>query len=241
MEIVPFCPICGSTRFEPFNGRPRARCSNCRAVERTRILYSVLNREGVLRNGMQILHVAPETGLIRRLKSLAGRYVPADRDVSRFAKLLPEAKKIDLCSFETGEWGTFDLVLHMHVLAQLPCDPAAALARLAATLAPGGTMYFSVPIRRDSATVQDPTFSMRPDERKSRFGHEDNWRMFGDSDAERVLGARLPGRLEVVDLSAYLGAEDMYLAALVPAKARITSDTIFRYRNPVGDRRQYPS
>jgi len=206
-------------------------------VERTRILFSVLNREGTLRNGMQILHLSPETGLSRRLKSLAGRYVPADRDVSRYVKLLPEAKKIDLCNFDAAEFGTFDLILHMHVLAQLPCDPASALARLAATLSPGGAMYFSVPIRRDSATVQDPAYAMRPEERKSSFGHEDNWRMFGDRDAERVLGAMLPGRLEVIDLTTYLGVEELYLAALAPAKARITSDTIFRYRNPVGEKR----
>lgn len=231
MELAPFCPICGSTRFEVFNGRPRARCSNCRAVERTRILYAILNREGSLRKGMQILHLAPETGLSRRLKSLAGRYVPADRDVTRYAKLLPEAKKIDLCNFDAAEYGTFDLILHMHVLAQLPCDAASVVAKLAGMLSPGGSMYFSVPIRRETVTTQDATFSLRPEERKARFGHEDNWRMFGDADVERVLGARLPGRLEIVDLSDYFGVEEIFQMAVAPAKTRLNADTIFKYRN----------
>lgn len=231
MDIVPFCPICGSTRFEAFNGRPRARCSNCRAVERTRILFGVLSRQGVLRKGMQVLHLAPETGLALRLKSLAGRYVPADRDVTRYAKLLPEAMKIDLCTFDAASLGSFDLILHMHVLAQLPCDPSAVLAKLAGMLAPGGAMYFSVPVRRESLTVEDTTFSLKPEERKSRFGHEDNWRMFGDGDVERVLAARFPGRLEVVELSDYFGVEEIFQMGLAPARTRLNSDTIFRYRS----------
>lgn len=230
MDVVPFCPICGSARFEAFNGRPRARCSNCRAVERTRILFAILNREGLLRKGMQILHLAPETGLARRLKSLAGRYVPADRDVTRYSKILPEARKIDLCNLGGADLGTFDLILHMHVLAQLPCDAAGVLSRLAGMLAPGGTMYFSVPIRRESATVQDPTFALKPEERKTRFGNEENWRMFGDRDVERTLGAGIPGRLEIVDLSDYFGVEEIFQMGIAPARTRLNSDTIFKYK-----------
>ena len=178
---------------------------------------------------MQILHLAPETGLARRLKSLAGRYVPADRDVSRYAKVLPEAKGIDLCNLDGVDLDAFDLILHMHVLAQLPCDPASVLAKLAGMLVPGGTMYFSVPIRRDSPTVQDPTFSLIPEERKRRFGHEDNWRMFGDADVEKVLGAQLPGRLAVIDPSDYFGVEEVFQMGVAPAKTRLNSDTIFKF------------
>lgn len=230
MELVAFCPICGSTRFEIYNGRSRARCSNCRAMERTRILYAILNREGVLRKGMGILHVAPEAGLGRRLKSLAGRYVPADRDVSRFASLFPETRRIDLCDFDVAEFGSFDLILHMHVLSHLPCDPAHVLAKLVAMLSPAGVMYFSVPIRRDAYTLDDPTYTLKPEERKRRFGHEDHWRMFGDRDVERLLGERLPERLEIADLSAYYGAEEISRLGVPQAVTRLNGDTIFRVR-----------
>jgi len=229
MQLAAFCPICGSTRFEIFNGRSRARCTNCRAVERTRILYALLNRDGALRKGIHILHLSPETGLAWRLKSLAGRYVPADRDVSRFAKVLPEAKRIDLCNFDAAEFGTFDLILHSHVLTQLPCNGSSILAKLAGMLTPGGSMYFSVPIRRDSVTIEDTTFSLRPEDRKARYGSEDNWRMFGERDVERVLSERLPGKLQIVELSDYFGTEEISQMGLTPAKTRLNSDTIFKY------------
>lgn len=230
MELVAFCPICGSTRFEIYNGRSRARCSNCRAMERTRILYAILNREGSLRKGMAILHIAPEAGLGRRLKSLAGRYVPADRDVSRYATLFPETRKIDLCNFDVAEFGSFDLILHTHVLSHVPCDPALVLAKLASMLSPGGAMYFSVPIRRNAVTMDDPGYSLGPEERKRRFGHEDHWRMFGDGDVERVLNEQLSDKLEIADLSAYYGAEEISRLGVPQASTRLNGDTIFRLR-----------
>jgi hypothetical protein len=183
---------------------------------------------------MQILHVAPETGLARRLKSLAGRYVPVDRDISRYSTLMPEAKQIDLCSFDAAALGRFDLILHMHVLSQLPCDPSSVLVKLAGMLSDGGAMYFSVPIRRDFFTIQDPSYSLGPEGRKARFGSEENWRMFGDGDVEEVLGAKLPGRLAPVDPSDYFGVEELFQMSIAPANTRLCGDSIFKYLAPVG-------
>jgi hypothetical protein len=180
---------------------------------------------------MQILHVAPETGLARRLKSLAGRYVPVDRDVSRFSTLMPEAKKVDLCSFDAEVLGTFDLILHMHVLPQLPCDPSSVLAKLVGMLSEGGAMYFSVPIRRNFFTIQDTSYSLSREERKNRFGNEENWRVFGDGDVESVLNARLNGRLEVVDPSDYYGIEEIFQIGVTPMTSRLNGDTIFKFKN----------
>lgn len=180
---------------------------------------------------MQILHVAPETGLARRLKSLAGRYVPVDRDISRYSTLMPEAKQIDLCSFDAAALGTFDLILHMHVLSQLPCDPSSVLVKLAGMLSDGGAMYFSVPIRRDFFTIQDPSYSLGPEGRKARFGSEENWRVFGDGDVESMLNARLPGRLEVVDPSEYYSVEEIFQIGVAPTVSRLNGDTIFKFKN----------
>src|SRR4051812_31067211 len=96
MKLLPRCSICGNSEFLSFNGRTAVRCSNCHSMERSRLMFSLLERTGQLRHGISILHFAPEFGLAARLKPLAEKYVLADLEVEQYAKAFPDAETIDL-------------------------------------------------------------------------------------------------------------------------------------------------
>ena len=67
------CPICQSVKFQAFNGRENARCLGCLSVERTRLLWMVLERLDIIKPGIRVLHFAPELPLLMRFHSLLGR------------------------------------------------------------------------------------------------------------------------------------------------------------------------
>jgi len=223
----PFCPICGATDFIEFNNRPQARCANCGAMERTRLLYGILNRQGVLSPKMSVLHLAPEPGLAGRLRRLATRYVPADIDISQYLTFLPEIQRLDLCDFQSGDLGHFDLILHMHVLEHVPCSIDTVLRKLGQSLNPGGRMYFSVPIRSAAETDEDLNPSLTGDERKVRFGQHDYQRIFGDADVVEMFRRALGPDLHLVDPLAYFTQQEVRLMGVKIDVGKLSGHSIF--------------
>lgn len=210
------CPICDSRDFVDFNGRTRVRCAKCHSMERTRLMFAAMQRTNALWQGMNILHFAPESGLGARLRKLAGRYVPADIDVSQYAKQFPEAERIDLCSDDLSRFaGQFDLVVHSHVLEHLPCSVGQVLRNMAACLKPNGTMFFAVPIRKNAKSIEeDPSERLSGDERKRRFGQFDHVRIFGDQDVKTIFRSALGSRVDVFPMTEHFTEEEAAILAI---------------------------
>ena len=94
---------------------------------------------------------------------------------------------------------TFDAILCVHVLEEIP-DDRAAMHELFRLVKPGGWVLVSVPTRIDQETYEDPSISTPRDRRRA----------FGEEAHVRVYGRDLTGRLEEcgfrveVDLAAHL-------------------------------------
>jgi SAM-dependent methyltransferase len=181
------CPICEREyrRFRDQHGRRDALCPNpaCMTVERHRLLWLLLTGElGLGRRPARVLHVAPEPGLIRRLRPLPGvDYTGVDME-SPFADI-----HADLCELPFSD-DSYDLVICSHVLEHVPRD-GAALAEIRRVLAPEGTAILMYPIdHRRQTTDEDPTVT-DPVERKRRFGQFDHVRMYGRDHLARLTSA----------------------------------------------------
>ncbi len=226
------CPICGSDQFEDFNGRVNARCSSCRAVERNRMMWMLLEKLGGFKEGARVLHLAPEMGLVRRFKELSGdKYHATDFDPERYASKIVTVRKLDLCT-DLADIAdeSYDLILHSHVLEHVPCDVSAVLREMDRILAPGGLHFLSVPFR-GTTTAEDLSPDLTEAERKTRFGQEDHMRIFGTESLTEMLRDVWGDHKHLVEM-AEIFSRDELRSAVIPTDAwrGISSHSIFHYR-----------
>ena len=122
------CPVCSGGEFQEFNGRENARCARCRSMERTRLLWMILDRIGMFRPGQRVLHFAPEMPLAKRFAELSGdRYHACDIDPARYSSSFAQVRPFDLCKdLVKLPSRSFDLIIHNHVLEHLACDVEAS-------------------------------------------------------------------------------------------------------------------
>jgi SAM-dependent methyltransferase len=226
------CPICDSTQFESFNGRVNARCSSCRAVERNRTMWMILDRLGAFKPGLRVLHMAPELGLVRKFKELSGDdYHATDFDVDRYNSKFVKMRRLDLCTdLTTIPDESYDLILHSHVLEHIPCSVPHVLGELDRILKPGGLHFLSVPFR-GATTTENLSPDLTEAERKQMFGQEDHMRIFGTESFVKLLrdvwgeGKHLVEPIEIF-------SRDQLRTAAIPTNAwhGISSHSIFHYR-----------
>lgn len=236
MKSINYCPICGSHDIVPFNNRPNARCANCGGLERTRYLYLLLNRMGLLSPKASILHLAPEPGLFRKLSTLTSGYEAKDYDPSQYVKWSPEVGFANLCDVEGTVRQKYDLILHNHVLEHVPCSVSRVLQNLRERLKPRGIMLFSVPIRIGSETSEDISPEITHEERHARFGQWDHLRLFGDKDVLNVLYGKEQNPVKLIDPSMYLSGAELSEAAVPPAVCGLTGHSIFALEAKNGQR-----
>jgi SAM-dependent methyltransferase len=180
-----YCPACGAStrRFGSYGikARPDARCLVCNSSERERAQCLLIERclaprlaqHGVVR----ILHLAPEPGIERRLRAIAGaEYISGDIEQGRAMQV------VDLTNLAFGD-ASLDLLFVSHVLEHIE-DDARAIAEMRRVLKPGGLVLVEVPVLRQK-TLED--FSIR-----TAVGRE---RAFGQSDHVRVCGLDYAERL----------------------------------------------
>jgi SAM-dependent methyltransferase len=139
------CPICGYSGpfvdVHPATGmRPNAQCPKCNGAERHRIQWLTLDRiQSTLDfSKMDILHVAPESFLKRRLKQSFRSYTSADlsgRNVDHQA---------DLSRLQFAD-ASYDFVYASHVLEHIKED-AKAISEVRRILRPKGVAVLAVPI-----------------------------------------------------------------------------------------------
>lgn len=185
------CPVCAARvrGFATYAGRPGARCPRCDALERHRHLWLYLERHPeLLRPGTQIVHIAPERPLARRLRAVPGvEYLSGDLDPGAGERVL-DLRALDLPDQSAG------LILCVHVLEHVD-DDRRALRELRRVLRPGGTAILQVP-RRPGPTVEEEAPGT-PAERLARFGQEDHVRVYGDDYEQRLRDAGLAVRTDV--------------------------------------------
>ncbi len=229
------CPICGGTEFKDYNNRPDVCCAQCRSLERSRLLWLVLDKIGVLdRPNVSIFHAAPEKCLLEQFATRwPDSYFACDIAPERYKNNLCRIHQIDLCKdLASIESNQYDIVIHNHVLEHLPCSVEMVLKELNRVLAPGGTHLFSVPFRGQS-TDEDLSPNLTPSERTARFAQSDHMRIFGTVDFPQFLQVNFGGAVKRLEVEQYF-SEAQLVESNIPAETfrNTNGHSIFIYSKP---------
>lgn len=195
--MTPACNLCGSTLFREMNGRPNAYCARCGSYERTRIMKLALDRIG-LSTEATVFHLAPERGLWEWLVANTKFCIGADIDPSNYP-YVPGIRRLDLCDPRALDGlGSFDLIIHSHVIELVPCNWSAVMLRLHRLLKPEGWHVFSLPIYGEA--YEEDLSALSGEEKARRFGQFDHCRRFSPKDLQATLGAvfRIPQSFDLI-------------------------------------------
>lgn len=227
---MPTCPICGNNEFVTANRRANAACAGCGALERARLLWLMIDRLDLAKEGKKILHLAPESAVARKLHAIAGkRYKPKDF-VPKNYRLPFAVKKFDLCSdaFDLNE-DSFDLIIHNHVLEHIPCNPAVAFLELNRALKTGGYHMFSLPLYTPHHR-EDLSPLLSGEVRAQQYGQSDHMRAFGTSDFPVLLRSVFRG-FRQINPAELIDPEELASAAIPPeAIQKLTGHTVFCFQ-----------
>jgi SAM-dependent methyltransferase len=169
--------------MDPYKGRANALCPRCGSLERHRLLARYLrNRTTILTEATDILHVAPEIGLMRVL-----RRAKRSRTVSIDLKHPLADRKMDVRSLEFPD-GSFDVAICSHVLEHVVEDRL-VMAELHRVLRAGGMLIAMVPWDRTAATTREDPRVTEPAQRLLLYGQADHVRLYGRDLLDRLKGA----------------------------------------------------
>lgn len=185
------CPLCGCSEFRDFRGRIAVQCTNCKSLPRGRSSFLLIQKLVRLNKQSRVAHFAPELGLSTKLFGICGHgYEAYDFHPPRYQERInfTEIRKCDLCNdIDTFEKGSYDVVLHNHVMEHVPCNYAMVLRNLQTLLKPGGVQIFSVPITR-GYTAANYSPALSKEERTRMFAQFDHFVKFGALDHDQHLG-----------------------------------------------------
>jgi SAM-dependent methyltransferase len=176
------CPVCEGRfrRFAPDRlGRP-VLCPRCASQERHRALWLFLDGPSLPLDGVaRLLHLAPEPGILARLKSREDlEYVTADLD----SPLADD--RVDLEALPYAD-GRFDALICSHVLEHV-ADDRRGMAELFRVLRPGGVAWVMVPVDPSLASTREDPFVVTAEGRRAAFWQEDHVRLYGTDFAARL-------------------------------------------------------
>lgn len=195
-----YCPVCDNTGIaflpsgEPL--RPHAQCAFCGSLERTRLTWIFMQRQGLPKEGSRILHIAPERGLRDRFRATHGvEYIAGDKFDPGYPR--PEGTiwmDITDVPFPNDH---FDLVICSHVLEHVP-DDRRAIAEFFRVMRKGSTGFLIVPFEEGREhTFEDPSIT-DPAERARVFGQHDHVRIYGRDYSDRLVEAGF--EVQMVDM-----------------------------------------
>ena len=188
------CNICGRgyKQFRPFFLRfsdgsmselkDHGVCWSCNSFPRMRQLYYWLINDFDIgnREGLKILHIAPEVQLLDKLRNVGNiSYTCMDKycDGYDYPGYVVHG---DVC--EMGyEDSSFDMVICNHVLEHI-MDDRKAMREIYRVLADNGIAILMVPMKRNSAMFtieQGKDEKLSDSEREQRFGQRDHVRLYG--------------------------------------------------------------
>ena len=177
------CNVCGYRGRFQAAGKPRridARCPQCGSAERYRLLALWLDRDGGFLKHAQVLHFAPEAGLVAMLKSRVGRYESADIAPGKADRVL----NIEAIAAPDA---SYDCVVCSHVLEHV--DDKKALSEIHRVLKPGGVALIMLPIIEGWAKTYENPDVVSPEDRKRHYGQSDHVRYYGADVRGRITGA----------------------------------------------------
>lgn len=179
------CPVCErrSGRFASAGDPPRkgVLCVHCGSLERHRLLWLFFARNpSLLREGIRLLHVAPEPCLSPALRRRVGAgYLSAD--LANPAAM----EAMDICDIRHPD-ASFDAIYCSHVLEHV-ADDRQAMREFHRVLRPDGWAILLVPITAER-TFEDPSIT-EPAARLAAFGQEDHVRRYGPDYVDRLREA----------------------------------------------------
>jgi phosphoglycolate phosphatase len=184
----PRCNLCGGESFTDVGPRVAVQCAACGSLERTRLIKLVIDERALVRPDTRVLHLAPEPGLAGALERVAGTNCRfADLDPTGFPDV-PRVERLDLCrDLERIADGSFDLIVHSHVLEHVPCNYTYVLFHLHRLLSDAGTIVCCIPFL-DGHYESSTSPGLTAEERTERFGQWDHVRRFGTADLDLSLG-----------------------------------------------------
>src|SRR4051794_22179505 len=145
------CSICGSEERLPYAGRPVARCPECGALERQRVLARDFADELRIRRSGRCLEAGPLNPIVYGdyLRQRDWHYEAVDKaelrepyDHDAFTTFIDHDR--DLTDLHGIATASYELVLGQHFLEEIP-DFRAALAELRRVLEPGGRAILEIP------------------------------------------------------------------------------------------------
>ena len=174
------CPVCGYSGRFVNAGTPAvmdAKCPACNATPRHRLLTLLLDRDGLIPAGSDILHFAAERFMGPVIHRTGPRsYVTADLKPGFDLQL--NIEKLALAD------QSFDVVICSHVLEHV--DDRQALREIHRVLRPGGRAILMVPIIEGwDATYEDTAISDYR-KRKLHFGGGTHVRFYGRDFRDRI-------------------------------------------------------
>lgn len=159
--------------------RDNARCPGCGSLERHRAVATVY--PGFI-EGRDVLWVAPEFPLRRVVNRLRPRSV---QTIDLSPGRADAVGDLTALSYPNGSW---DVILHNHVLEHIP-DDAAALREMFRVLRPGGVAIVTAPQEMGlGVTDEDPAVTCSV-EREKRWGHPEHVRRYGLDILDRFQAA----------------------------------------------------
>lgn len=191
------CPICKAKfpAFLPFSvppllPHPNSRCPNCGSLKRHRKLYLLMQKLDWHREGMRILHFAPERTLFYFFNTFQDiDYWPVDLN----PKMYGVRKAVDITDI-TFDDDSFDLIMCTHVLEHIP-DDRKAMSELYRVLKPKtGIAFLNVPIFNNPTTLENPEYNT-PELRRKYYGQADHVRAYGFDYPDRLRAAGFNVRL----------------------------------------------
>lgn len=170
--------------------KPNDVCPVCFSSARHRLMYLYLREEtDLLRQGGDVLHIAPEHGLSFLLgRSDPVRYVAGDLDPQNYF-YVRNLVRVDLLELAFQD-ASFDYVICSHVLEHV-ADDARAMREIRRVLRPAGRALLQVPLAlRLAVTDEDPSVTA-PAQREARFAQWDHQRLYGQDFPDRLCAAGL--------------------------------------------------
>lgn len=184
------CNLCGGKEFADFAGRKGVQCRQCFSVERTRGLFHIIKKHGLIFPGARVIHFAPELGLAHAIQSVVGEenYACHDLFPDKYKAQLPRITRFDMARDVAGlKTGEYDLILHSHVLEHIPCWVAPVLWHMHRAMKPTGAHLFCVPVFRGYSSSDFGPIG--DEERARRFGQLDHVRNIGEADMDLTFGS----------------------------------------------------
>lgn len=172
-----YCGICSWKGTQFF----KDKCPKCNSLPRTRLVPFTFEYFDLLKDNVNILHIAPnktEYDYIRKHIGKSSKYDRMDILPYKHVNLLKDITKSDLSS------SSYDLVVAWHLFEHIP-DDRKAISEVYRILTKGGKILVSVPIypKGNEITYEDPLIKYEDYEKV--HGHFDHCRSCGSDYYER--------------------------------------------------------